>query len=80
MALGDPAQREERGMDAEFGEEIDEPVGIGGNPRRHRIPDVARHRLLQRLDLEIILDIDAHGIDQRGVDRGYLGPQRDRFA
>lgn len=70
MAFGDPAQRKESRMGTGRGENIQQPIGAGGNAARDRVPFVARNDARQRLDLEVILDIDAHRVDDASALRG----------
>jgi hypothetical protein len=69
MALGDPAEGEEGGGDAGLGELFEDAVGVGFHPAGEAVPGIARDGAGEGLDLEVVLHVDGHGIDDRGHDR-----------
>ena len=69
FALGDPAQREERGLDAALGEHRKQPLGVGDHPRFPRLPTRAVDVRKERRHLEPVLDIDGQRVSHRRTDQ-----------
>ena len=71
MALGDPAEREERRRHPGLGEDIEQPLGVALDPRAADAPNRrATIDVGEGLDLEVILDIDGHRIAATHARRG----------
>ena len=62
VPLANPAQYEEGRLSARLGENIEDALGVALNPLRQAVPVLAVNRRSEGLDLEIILDIDRHGV------------------
>src|SRR5262249_48744557 len=65
MPLGNPAEREERRVYARAGELKQKPFDIGVDPAREIIPGGTIDTVRERLDLEVILDVHGHRVDDR---------------
>jgi hypothetical protein len=64
--LGDPAQHEERGPDAEALHEIERLPGVLLDPPFEAIPAVTGDGVLETPDVEVVLDLDGEQ-DSTGV-------------
>ena len=64
VALGNPAEGEECTMDARGGELGEQPVHVGLDPARQRVPLGRVDEAGEGLNLEPILDIDRHRINR----------------
>src|SRR5215469_12386212 len=62
VPLGNPAQYEEGRLSARFGENVEDALGIALNSLRQAVPVLAVNRRSEGFDLEIILDVDRHGV------------------
>src|SRR5512145_2371201 len=67
MTLGDPAENEESGLQRAFGKERQEPFGIGDDTALHPIPLGTWQHTVERADVEVILHVNRHGVDDAGA-------------
>ena len=51
--------------DEVFASGLKQPFGIAFDPERHALPFLPRHRLAHALGMKIILDVNAHRVDDR---------------
>ena len=65
IALGDPAEREERRARSVFVQQRENAVDIGLDATAHRIPLAARDVRREGGDLEVVLDVDREGVAHR---------------
>src|SRR5690606_19027663 len=63
IALGHPAQREEGRLDPGFGEEFEDAQHVVLDAQREMVPIAARDYVLERADLEPVLDVDRQAVD-----------------
>jgi len=71
VPFGDPAESEEGGVDAGAVEHFEDAIDVGLDPPRVTVPVGSADAMSERLDLEVVLDVDRHGIDDGGVNRGH---------
>ena len=62
VPLGDPTQGEERGMHLRPLELAEDAVDVGLDPAGETVPVRPRDAMRERLDLEIVLDVDGHRV------------------
>ena len=65
MTLRHPAKGEERCLDSVISEEREDAIGVSLDPRTLLVPNRSRKMFGKRLNLEIVLNIDRHSIDDR---------------
>ena len=63
MPLADPPENEEGAVDFEFVEQIEQPLRVPYHAALHRAPLRPRHDSVEDTDVEVVLDVDAHRID-----------------
>ncbi len=67
----DPAEDEERGRDTTGLEQAEQPLGVAGHTALEIFPAIAGDHAVERVDVEVVLDVDAHrvhDIARRGLD------------
>ena len=64
--LRHPAEHEEGGLDVELVQQPEEPPGVRLDPLLHRPPVGRIDDVAERLDVEVVLDVDAEGADDVG--------------
>ena len=70
VALGDPAQGKEGCLDVAFREQAEDALDIAFDAAIHAVPAFTRYVRRKSRDLEIVLDVDRHGItDLAGLGR-----------
>ena len=78
--LGNPAEREERRLDARPIEQGQDTLHIAFDAQFAAIPVAARDRILERADLEPVLDINRQAVDDRSPGWLRLGGGREIHA
>src|SRR5690606_14841261 len=73
VALGDPAEREEGCSRLVPVEQLEDAVDVALDAARHRVPALAIDVRRERGDLEIVLDVDRHRVQDTGGGRGARG-------
>ena len=73
VTLGNPAQREERRPHPGAVELGEQAIDIRLHPARDAVPVRAINAVREGLDLEIVLDIHAHGVAQDRTASSVLG-------
>src|SRR5687768_12041283 len=63
VPLRDPAEREERRLDVDFGKQVEDTEHVVVHPQRQRVPIISGNYVLERTDLEPILDVDRQAIE-----------------
>jgi hypothetical protein len=69
MAFGDPTQNKECGTDVLSLKQIEQPLCVPDNSALEAVPTCTRHAILKRRDMEIVLDVHGHGVDNLGAGR-----------
>ena len=76
MALGDPTEHKKGRLGLAVGEQLENLLGAGFDARRITRPPVALDALGKGGDLEILLHIDAQGIDDSAtLSQGRIGAE-----
>ena len=65
IALGHPAEHEERGAHPRVGEHRQQSVGVGLDAAGVAVPGVRADDVGEGRDVEVVLHVDRHGIDNR---------------
>jgi hypothetical protein len=65
LSLPDPRKDEKRAAHVELVEHVEQALGISDDAALHRCPSSPRHDAVEHADVEVILDIDAHCVDDR---------------
>jgi hypothetical protein len=63
MSLGDPSQDEKRGSYLGLAEKLKETIRVPDNPTLQRFPTRPRDAVLEGRDVEVVLYVDRHGVD-----------------
>ena len=66
--LRHPAEHEERAPHGMLIEDRQQPLGIAHDPALARLPGAPRHDAVERAHLEVVLDVDGHGVHDRPID------------
>src|SRR5262245_34412863 len=69
MALGNPSQHEEGALHLEVVEQLQQAVGIRGHPALEPLPEMPRDHTIEHADVEIVLHVYRHRIDDGSVRR-----------
>lgn len=81
MALGYPAQSEERALHPGFSENLQHRMGAAFHPGFTSLPNLAIIGIGKRLDLKIIFHIHRQGVDDGGrIRRGHHGGCQKRLV
>ena len=79
IALRDPAKDKKRRAHAEFVEQREQPVSVGLDTALHAIPVVPGNDAFEGADVVVVLDVDAHAVDDRRRRAGHgYAPRRRR--
>ena len=79
--LGDPPEHEERAQHAVLGEDAEQPLRVRDDAALHPVPLGARDDAIEDADVEVVLHVDAHGVDDRRTGRPSGGSHlRPPFA
>src|SRR5262249_22815869 len=67
VALGDPAENEERRLDVGLVEHLEQTLGVRADAAFHPFPGMARHETVEDADVEVVFHVDGHRVDNRSA-------------